>query len=634
MCGIVGYWSVAPVELLDLATFTDMLAHRGPDGFGYLTAEGNRVGLGQRRLAILDPEPRSRQPMVTDDGRYAIVFNGEIYNFIEVRDQLGARGHRFQTDSDTEVVLHAYAEWGADCQDRFNGMWAFVIWDNASRSLFFSRDRFGVKPLLLLETPNGVAFASEAKAFFALPWSTNAGSNGGLAALPAMQGVRSLKAGTCATLRGPAGPLEGRRWWDPLRFITPEPASYPQQVERFRDLFFDACRLRLRSDVPVGTAISGGMDSSSVLAVVNAMGPEAIARRPGDWSRAFTIVAPNTEHDELEYARAACEAAGVNPVVIDLFQRVDVGDIDDYLYLTDGMPLTNLPAWYLYRSMREQGIRVSLDGQGADEVLAGYYYDVFRAIRLESSWLRRPLRTFDLVKTAHALTQDSPYVRQGGLQGLVLSSPPLRWALTRFPIWRSRFPVFPQGGYDAEMWEMARTLPPLNSVLFMAINDGIQDLLERYDMLSMSSGLEIRMPFLDWRLVSYTLSLPPESILGNGFTKRILRDAMAPYLPRKVLNRRRKLQFQGPIRPLLQGQLRSWMDPYVDSRGSSPDVLAAGTYTQVRRLGRELVGRWKNQAYPRLVKARVADLRARHRLDPGRVEQHTHVMPGAHEVRR
>ena len=625
MCGIAGYWSVNPVEPETLAVFTDLLAHRGPDGSGYLSADDGRLGLGHRRLSILDPDERSRQPMLSDDGRHAIVFNGEIYNFLEIRAELAARGHAFRTESDTEVVLRAYAEWGSGCQDRFNGMWAFVIWDHAARQLFFSRDRFGVKPLLLLVTAQGIAFASEAKAFVALSWPHAAASEVVHSDSP-RTGVMAIRAGTCATVSGPTAPLRVGRWWRPLDHIHAESAAYPEQVDRFRETFRDACRLRLRSDVPVGTAISGGMDSSAVLAMVNALGAESVARRPGDWSRAFTVVAPGTEHDELEYAAAACKAVGVSPVVVDLFQRCNPDDIDEYLYLTDGMPLTNLSAWYLYRSMQEQGIRVSMDGQGADEILAGYYWDAMRALRLEGSWLRRPRRTLDLVRTIAAMARGSPYTRIGARELLMGSSPALRWIAGHLAGRRQGYPPVFDEGRDAECREMAGQLPPLNSILFMAVNDGIQALLQRYDLLSMSSGLEIRMPFLDWRLVSYALSLPAESILGKGFTKRILRDAMTPYLPQKILGRKRKLQFQGPVRELLQKPLKSWIASCPGLRAEAADVLATGTYGQVRELGDRLVVDWRQQTYPGFVAARVAALRKRHRSDPAALRRRTHTI--------
>jgi asparagine synthetase B (glutamine-hydrolysing) len=210
-----------------------------------------------------------------------------------------------------------------------------------------------------------------------------------------------------------------------------------------------------------------------------------------------------------------------------------------------------------------------------------------------------------------------------------VSSPTLRWIVGELPKWRSRLPPLLSEDHDAECWEMARTLPPLNSIMFMAVNDGIQELLERYDVLSMSNGLEIRMPFLDWRLVSYVLSLPAESILGSGFTKRILRDAMVPYLPSHVVRRKRKLQFQGSIGHLLQKPLSSWMDGYPTLSRLAPDVLATGSYKQIAEFGSRVVAEWKTQTYPRLANARVAALRRHHRSDPTVVRRHTQTISAA-----
>jgi asparagine synthase (glutamine-hydrolysing) len=404
-----------------------------------------------------------------------------------------------------------------------------------------------------------------------------------------------------------------------LEHLRSEASPYPAQVEAFRNLFFDACRLRLRSDVPIGTAVSGGLDSSSVLAAVNTLGAESVARRPVDWSRAFTIVAPGTAHDELDYAMAACETARVQPTVIDLFARADPDDLDEYLYLTEGTPLTNLPAWYLYRSMREHGIKVSLDGQGADEILAGYAWDVARILQLEGAWLRRPRRTLDLVVTLAALARNSPYNPMSAKAIALSSSPLLRRLLSLIPGLRASVPRVFSTRHDEATWQEARTLAPVNSILFMAINDSIQNLLQRYDLLSMSSGLEIRMPFLDWRLVSYTLSLPGRSIIGNGFTKRILRDAMAAHLPAKVRTRKPKLQFQGPIRPLLTGALKPWLDAHPELRELAGDLTAPGR--NVREIGLALVAAWKEKTFPALAGAKIAALHRQKRADPGLVAQ-------------
>ena len=209
---------------------------------------------------------------------------------------------------------------------------------------------------------------------------------------------------------------------------------------------------------------------------------------------------------------------------------------------------------------------------------------------------------------------------------IVCSSPTLRRLASRSPNVGARIPSVLSPDHDAEAWEVARSLPPLNAVMFMAVNDEIQSLLERYDALSMSNGLEIRMPFLDWRLVSYALSLPPESILGHGFTKRIS-GTRSCYLPAIVRTRKQKLQFQGPIRSLLQDQLSPWIDAYPSVRSSAAGVLTTGTYSDVREFGFRLVDAWREQTYPRMVDERIAGIRARYRSDPTLFRRHIQTLP-------
>ncbi len=615
MCGIAGFWSVVPPERHVLPVFTDMLAHRGPDGSGYLTADGGRLGLGHRRLAIIDPGAGAQQPMLSADRRYALVFNGEIFNFLEIRDELVKRGHRFRTDSDSEVLLAAFAAWGHDCLNRLNGMWAFAIWDDLEKSLFLARDRFGIKPLYLLHATNGFAFASEPKAFAALPFGS--GGRGGAPAIRNLGHVTILTPGTYARMAGPGGHLVTEAWWHPLDHIRMDVVPYAAQVEEFRDLLFDACRIRLRSDVTLGTAISGGLDSSAVLAAVNALGTDAVVRRPTDWSRAFHARLQGTAHDELDYASAACEAAGVRPIIVDILDRCRPDDVDRYLYLTEGMPFTNLPAWYLYRTMREQGARVSLDGQGADEIAAGYAADARRALMLEGSWLRRPRRTLDMVRTTRDLLCGSPYYE---MQSAELYLLPFRIASHRRQL---RF-VVPPDARDPATVAQASSLPPLNAVLFLAVNQGIRSLLNRYDVLSMSSGLEIRMPFLDWRLVSYALGLPATSLLGGGFTKRVLRDAMTDYLPELVTRRKPKLQFQGPVKDLLTGPLRPWIEAHPSYRQQVNDAeRRRASPHQWRSVGDAIVREWTFESYPGLVHSEVGRLVAVHRADPDQALRHT-----------
>lgn len=253
MCGIVGLWqrNHEPVLQDGLRRFTDSLSHRGPDGSGfYIDPEAN-LGFGHRRLAIIDISEAGRQPMSYAGGRYWITYNGEIYNFLELRDELRGYGYSFATESDTEVILAAYDKWGADCQPRFNGMWAFAIWDRQERRLFLSRDRFGVKPLMYFYDGQRFAFASEMKAFLALEWFQVEFEPGMVAAAltdhqlvegterTLLRGLKRLLGGYCLTLEQD-GDLSIRRWWNTLDHLEPAPASYSEQAERYRELFLDA----------------------------------------------------------------------------------------------------------------------------------------------------------------------------------------------------------------------------------------------------------------------------------------------------------------------------------------------------------------------------------------------------------
>jgi asparagine synthase (glutamine-hydrolysing) len=273
MCGIFGV--VGQVDRMLAEACVRRMAHRGPDGEGlWHTAE---VTLGHRRLSILDLTAQAAQPMSYANGRYHITYNGEIYNFLEMRGELENSGHCFSSDSDTEVILAAFMEWGEACQLRFNGMWAFAIWDNQEKSLFLSRDRFGKKPLFYAWLPEAkFTFASEMKAIF--PLLDEVRANTSLVRDTSriflyestdecvIEGIKRFPAGHSGWLRN--NRLEIKRWWCTLDHLLEAPEKYEDQVEQFRELFLDACRLRMRSDVPLGTALSGGLDSSATISAM------------------------------------------------------------------------------------------------------------------------------------------------------------------------------------------------------------------------------------------------------------------------------------------------------------------------------------------------------------------------------
>ena len=294
--------------------FTHSLAHRGPDDFSIEHWPDAHLWLGHRRLAIIDLSDHARQPLSYGNGRYWITYNGEIYNYLELREELRDLGHRIVSNGDTEVVVAAYAQWRADCQLRFNGMWAFAIWDARDQELFISRDRFGVKPLHYSLHNGAIAFASELKAFLTLPWidggfdveilSETLGNLAGQASsiYTLLKEVRQLQAGhTMLVTRD--GRVRIARWWNTLDYLPTIETDLQQHVDEFRQLFFDACRIRLRSDVPLATSLSGAIDSSAVACTISELGRLGKASlAPKDWQRAFVACFTDTPHDEQNYA--------------------------------------------------------------------------------------------------------------------------------------------------------------------------------------------------------------------------------------------------------------------------------------------------------------------------------------------
>ena len=346
MSGVVGYWSYSSADLAAavFAEFTHSLAHRGPDGFGIEHFPGARLWLGHRRLAIVDLSERARQPMSYAEGRYWLTYNGEVYNYVELREELRGLGHRFISDSDSEVILAAYAQWGQDCQFRFNGMWAFAIWDAREHRLFLSRDRFGVKPLHYCDHAGAFVFASELKAFLTLPWIDGAFDPEILAETLAdvygqeatpdtlLPGVRRLPAGHAMVVEAD-GSIQINTWWNTLDHLPQPRASLDEQTEEFRALFFDACRLRLRSDVPLATALSGGLDSSAIACTLAELGRRGVVEHaPKDWQRAFVACFTGTPYDERLHAKAVVDHTGMMPCYLDVDDHQALENIERVIF--------------------------------------------------------------------------------------------------------------------------------------------------------------------------------------------------------------------------------------------------------------------------------------------------------------
>jgi asparagine synthase (glutamine-hydrolysing) len=597
MCGITGYWGYARADLAPdtFEAFTHSLAHRGPDDFATEHWPDARLWLGHRRLAIIDLSDRARQPLSYDNGRYWITHNGEIYNYLELRGELTDLGHRFVSDSDTEVVAAAYAQWGADCQLRFNGMWAFAIWDARDQQLFISRDRFGVKPLHYSLHNGAIAFASELKAFLTLPWIDGgfdeeilsetldniAGQASSIYTL--LKEVRQLQAGhTMLVTRD--GRVHIARWWNTLDHLPTIGTDLQQHADEFRQLFFDSCRVRLRSDVPLATSLSGGIDSSAVACTISELGRLGRASlAPRDWQRAFVACFTGTPNDEQNYARAIIQHTGMTAH----YERVDeataVRHIERAIFDIEG--IFSHPAvgtWMIYHAMRANGMRVSLDGQGADELLGGYEHFVQTALDAAMMNFFNFSRYSDLKMVLRGVTGDE-LGRAGNLRDIKWllkrisrkTKRLVRHKLNRASLLRplhavhgsirgAQSPLRPYLGprrlYYAEADDRIRGMTPLEAALFSWFHGSmLPTLLRQFDRASMAHGIETRMPFMDWRLVTYGFSLPETSKIGGGVTKRVLRMAMQGLVPDAIRLRTNKIGFVSPVSAWTRGTLNTWL---------------------------------------------------------------------------
>jgi len=580
MCGIAGIWHLngPPVQRAAVDRFIGALAHRGPDGQGVVMEDGGRLALGHRRLAILDLSSAGDQPMRSPSGRYDITYNGEIYNFLELRDELERDGFRFRSDSDTEVLLAAFERWGPDCLLRFNGMWSFVIWDRRDRTLFLSRDRFGVKPLYVMTSPRRFAFASELKAFLYLedfdavvcPRALEARLLGNFSEHVLLRGVECVPPGHCLTVT-PEG-TRGWRWWNTLDHLVAVPRDLDTQAEEFRELLFDACRLRVRCDVSLATSLSGGLDSSSVLCslAMSQQGGRGDRWAPR-WRHAFIAGFPGTPQDETTYARLAAERAGATAVVHQLSGDEFRAHMDAYLYQFEEIGgLFGVATWALYREMRRQGIIVSLEGHGGDELLGGYDLHVLLALMRSRGLIAAPGRTLDLIDTLYHLQPEIP-PKRAVLAALTI--PGVRAAARFLPIARRRermlAEVVRRHSFDpvtaidaaARVEEQAiDELGPLTGALYRSFHrHSLPRILRNFDVHSMGHGVEARMPLLDWRVVCYAFSVPDESKVAGGYTKRLLREAMRGVLPEPVRLRRQKLGYNAPVAQWLHNGLGEWL---------------------------------------------------------------------------
>lgn len=549
MCGINGVLSFDfGYRKDDILKMNETLSHRGPDDEG--TYFDEFIGLGHRRLSIIDLSKAGHQPMSDESERYWIVYNGEIYNFPEIRKELLEKGYSFRSNTDSEVLLKSFIEWGVKCLQKFNGMWAFAIWDSEKKELFCARDRFGIKPFYYYYKDNYFVFASEIKALLCVKDVTRKPNDSRilhyLGNYPLLENestffsdIYQLPASHYLIVKKDS--FEIKRYWD----IEKKEFDGEKAYDNFLEIFKDSIRLRLRSDVPVGTCLSGGIDSSSIVCVLSKMIDSSN-------QKTFSACFEDKRFDEREYIEEVVKNTDITP----FYTFPDINQLYPKLKTIiwhHDEPLNStsmLSQWCVMELSRENGVKVLLDGQGADEVLAGYLPYKWYLFQ-DSIEGKRP---FEIVKNFRYLFESFRiYKKTTGKSFLGV--------LRRFG--RSKFrPSKAESNFVYKYLndefltlnrEKLKVSPPfkfesaLENKLYQDVYfSSLQKLLQYEDRNSMAFSIESRVPFLDYRLVEFLFSAPAKYKINKGWTKYILRKSMKGILPEKIRCRKDKMGFVTP----------------------------------------------------------------------------------------
>lgn len=653
MCGIAGFLAFGrEVAVPVLETVNTAQRHRGPDDEGYLVfdaesgnaspafgansvvREGRALSsfssmrrgavLASRRLSIIDPTPAGHMPMSYGDGAFWITFNGAIYNYREIRAELEAKGHKFRTKTDTEVILASYVEWGEECLGRFNGMWAFVIVDVAKKRAFAARDRFGVKPFVYWREEGVLAFASEIKALLKFPgvqprlhagraydylmWGILKASEETF-----FEGIRELPPSHALTCDLVSGEVRTRRYYA-LEFTREvgrfDEAEFQRHVAKVRDLVTQSVKLRLRADVPLGTSLSGGVDSSAVVATIRRLLEAEKIPQVGELQRVFTACYDDPTIDESAYAKAVVDRTQSQwfrtyPKFEEMW--ADFGR----LVYTQDEPFGSTSIYAQYRVMklaRESGVTVALDGQGGDEVFVGYnsqypafFWDLLRGGRFGTFAAEWGALSNATVKPKALLRGMAEY-----LGARIL---PTSWATAAAQAVRKEGThlnaEFVRAHQSRNVRIAERASLSLNELSHQMLTQFILPLLLRYeDRNSMAWSIESRTPFADDHpLIEYVNQVPSIYKIRHGWSKALLREAMRPDLPASVVGRRDKIGFATPQRAWLKAlkkdalELLSEGDEFM--RGGSvaegyDATVANGTSREVDNIWRLLIFRkWR-----------------------------------------
>lgn len=578
MCGLAGIFCHKGITRSDLELverMNDLQRHRGPDDEGMYV--DRYCVLGHRRLAIIDLSKDGHQPFESDDHRFQVVHNGEIYNYIELREELRQLGWRFRTKTDTEVLLKSYQQYGQDCLSKFNGMFAFAIYDTERQSLFLARDRVGIKPLYYVMIDSKLYFSSEIKALCAIP-SIRASVNyqslfdylvfnrTDVYDETFFNEIRRIPKGCFATFD--TGGLKLTQWWNVESFLDVRCDDSVEVISnRIRELLISAVQLRMRSDVPVGSCLSGGLDSSILIGILFTH-YEVSEAYP-----TFTASFPDHPIDETRYIDHLNKAYSFNNVRTFPTSEGAYNSLRDFVYANDE-PTTNYSFYSQYQVMRlakEYGVTVLLDGQGGDENFAGYhYFHGFNLYGLLTEW--KVLRfSAELFKSLLRKQDKSAYQT---LLFQILPHPMRKLLLLRaVPYLQPDF--FYEYIKSSHIYNEFFDADGLNHSLVRHFQYKLEHLLRMEDRNSMAYSLEARVPYLDHRLIEYLLSVPQDFKIRDGETKYLQKLALADYTIPVILNRKDKVGFGTPGEEWMLS--RQWrdrtMESYMDLTETFPEIF-------------------------------------------------------------
>jgi len=542
MCGIVGKinFNNKKVEEKSLTTMMKKIKHRGPDDNGYFI--DNEVGLGFVRLSVIDLSSAGHQPMISDDNKLVLIYNGEIYNYIELREELKIKGYTFKSNTDTEVLLKSYEEWGEECLNRFNGMWAFVIYNKETKEIFGARDRFGIKPFYYYKDEESFLFASEIKAIRSVlktPLSVNDQAVFDYLSFNRTDydnktfynEIYKIPHGHCFSFNTDRE-FKLKKWYDLKSNCNKEPID----ADAYRELFTSSIKLRMRSDVPVGVCLSGGLDSSSIVSIIS---KKLNFKEIKSFSAVYEKGQRGDESEFIDEMKPYLNNMNyITPTAKSLYN-----DIEDMINtLDEPVPTTSIYAQYSVMKLAKEHAVVTLDGQGADEQLAGYHY-------FYGFYFKELLKKFSLGKLSFEIYH---YIKKHkslyGVKTLIFFLLPEKLKI--------KLRVKKASYLQDDFYKNHNTKSIIAGDLYGAktlkeslINHfeyKLEHLLKWSDLNSMRFSIESRVPFLDYRLVEQTLSLPNNSYIRKGLTKYILRESIKSIVPEKIRLRYDKMGFATP----------------------------------------------------------------------------------------